>query len=129
MRRAPRNDAFAVQHLKAIRGGRRAARFVPDVAQRNRARPAWGKRSGDGGRRWDGERWISLPKDEIARLLQAGVGAAALGAIPGANQLAAQTAAAFDWKKYKGENIYTAVVKRVTNAYFYHQGLENYHLS
>ncbi len=29
--------------------------------------------SGDGGRRWDGERWISLPKDEIARLLQTGV--------------------------------------------------------
>lgn len=29
--------------------------------------------SGDGGRRWDGERWISLPKDEIARLLQNGV--------------------------------------------------------
>ena len=29
--------------------------------------------SGDGGRRWDGERWVNLPKDEIARLLQTGV--------------------------------------------------------
>lgn len=28
--------------------------------------------SGDGGRRWDGERWVNLPKDEIARLLQTG---------------------------------------------------------
>lgn len=28
--------------------------------------------SGEGGRRWDGERWVSLPKDEIAHLLHTG---------------------------------------------------------
>lgn len=39
------------------------------------------------------------------RLLQAGLGAAALGAIPGAGQLAAQAQAPFDWKKFKGEKI------------------------
>jgi superfamily II DNA or RNA helicase len=28
--------------------------------------------SGDGGQRWNGERWAGMPKDEIARLLQTG---------------------------------------------------------
>ena len=45
------------------------------------------------------------------RLLQAGAGAAALGAIPGAGQLAAQAQGAFDWKKYKGEKIEVFLVK------------------
>jgi len=39
------------------------------------------------------------------RLLQAGLGAAALGVIPGAGQLAAQAQGAFDWKRFKGEKI------------------------
>jgi multiple sugar transport system substrate-binding protein len=45
------------------------------------------------------------------RLLQAGAGAAALGAIPGAGQLAAQAQGAFDWKKFKGEKIEVLLVK------------------
>ena len=45
------------------------------------------------------------------RLLQAGAGAAALGAIPGAGQLAAQAQGAFDWKKFKGEKIEILLVK------------------
>ena len=49
------------------------------------------------------------------RLLQAGVSAAALGAIPGAGQLAAQAQGAastpFDWKKFKGEKIEVFLVK------------------
>jgi len=45
------------------------------------------------------------------RLLQAGAGAAALGALPGAGQLAAEAQGAFDWKKYKGEKIEIFLVK------------------
>ena len=45
------------------------------------------------------------------RLLQAGLGAAALGAIPGAGQLAAQAQGAFDWKRFKGEKIEVFLVK------------------
>ena len=45
------------------------------------------------------------------RLLQAGLGAAALGAIPGAGQLAAQAQGAFDWKRFKGEKIDVFLVK------------------
>ena len=45
------------------------------------------------------------------RLLQAGAGAAALGALPGAGQLAAHAQGAFDWKKYKGEKIEVFLVK------------------
>jgi multiple sugar transport system substrate-binding protein len=45
------------------------------------------------------------------RLLQAGLGAAALGTIPGAGQLAAQAQAPFDWKRYKGESIEVFLVK------------------
>jgi multiple sugar transport system substrate-binding protein len=45
------------------------------------------------------------------RLVQAGLGAAALGAIPGAGQLAAQAQGAFDWKRYKGEKIEVLHVK------------------
>ena len=45
------------------------------------------------------------------RLLQAGAGAAALGIIPGAGQLAAHAQGAFDWKKFKGEKIEVFLVK------------------
>ena len=45
------------------------------------------------------------------RLLQAGAGAAALGAIPGAGQFAAQAQGAFDWKRFKGEKIEILLVK------------------
>src|SRR5258708_40146042 len=45
------------------------------------------------------------------RLLQAGAGAVALGAIPGANQFAAHAQAPFDWKKFKGETIEVFLVK------------------
>ena len=45
------------------------------------------------------------------RLLQAGAGAAALGAIPGAGQLAAHAQGAFDWKRFKGEKIEVFLVK------------------
>jgi len=45
------------------------------------------------------------------RLLQAGAGAAALGAIPGAGQLAAHAQAPFDWKRFKGETIEVFLVK------------------
>src|SRR6266446_10421973 len=45
------------------------------------------------------------------QLLQAGAAAAALGAIPGTLQRAAQAQSAFDWKKYKGEKIEVFLVK------------------
>src|SRR4029079_8597672 len=45
------------------------------------------------------------------RLLQAGAGAAALGAVPGASLLGAQAEAAFDWKRFKGEKIEVLLVK------------------
>lgn len=45
------------------------------------------------------------PENQRRRLLQAGLGAAALGAVPGAGQFAAQAQGTFDWKKYKGEKI------------------------
>ena len=45
------------------------------------------------------------------RLLQGGLSAAALGAIPGAGQLAAHAQGAFDWKKFKGEKIEVFLVK------------------
>src|SRR5512135_877084 len=45
------------------------------------------------------------------KLLQAGVGATALGAIPGAAQLAASAQGSFDWKKFKGEKIEVFLVK------------------
>ncbi|MEP7275921.1 MAG: sugar ABC transporter substrate-binding protein [Betaproteobacteria bacterium] len=45
------------------------------------------------------------------RLLQAGAGAAALGAFPGVAQIAAQAQGAFDWKKFKGEKIEIFLVK------------------
>src|SRR5512144_3164727 len=45
------------------------------------------------------------------RLLQAGLGAAALGAIPGAGQIAARAQGAFDWKRFKGEKIEVFLVK------------------
>src|SRR6476661_3296038 len=45
------------------------------------------------------------------RLLQAGAGAAALGAVPGASLLGAQAQATFDWKRFKGEKIEVLLVK------------------
>jgi len=51
------------------------------------------------------------PQRQRRRLLQAGLGATALGAIPGAGQLAAQAQGAFDWKKFKGEKIEVFLVK------------------
>src|SRR6266513_2197098 len=45
------------------------------------------------------------------KLLQAGASAAALGAIPGALQRAAQAQSGFDWKKFKGEKLEVLVVK------------------
>src|SRR5437867_7016138 len=45
------------------------------------------------------------------RLLPAGLGAAALGVIPGAGQLAAYAQGAFDWKRFKGEKIDVFLVK------------------
>ncbi len=45
------------------------------------------------------------------RLLQAGLGAAALGAIPGASLLTAQAQSGFDWKRFKGEKIEILLVK------------------
>jgi len=50
-------------------------------------------------------------ENQRRRLLQAGLGAAALGAIPGAGQLAAHAQGAFDWKKFKGEKIEVFLVK------------------
>ncbi|MCC6192871.1 MAG: extracellular solute-binding protein [Burkholderiales bacterium] len=44
------------------------------------------------------------------RLVQAGLSAAALGALPGAGQLA-HAQGAFDWKKFKGEKIEVFLVK------------------
>ncbi|HEV7412745.1 MAG TPA: sugar ABC transporter substrate-binding protein [Casimicrobiaceae bacterium] len=45
------------------------------------------------------------------RLLQAGAGAAALGAVPGASLLSAQAQGTFDWKRFKGEKIEVLLVK------------------
>ena len=45
------------------------------------------------------------------RLLQAGAGAAALGAIPGAGVLGAQAQGSFDWKRFKGEKIEVTLQK------------------
>src|SRR5258705_5464613 len=51
------------------------------------------------------------PEQQRRRLLQAGLGAAALGAIPGAGQLAAHAQGAFDWKRFKGDKIEVFLVK------------------
>ena len=51
------------------------------------------------------------PSSQRRRLLQAGASAAALGAVPGAGQLAAHAQAPFDWKKFKGETIEVFLVK------------------
>jgi multiple sugar transport system substrate-binding protein len=45
------------------------------------------------------------------RLLQAGLGAAALGAVPGASLLNAQAQSGFDWKRFKGQKIEILLVK------------------
>jgi multiple sugar transport system substrate-binding protein len=51
------------------------------------------------------------PESQRRRLLQAGLGATALGALPGASQFAAHAQGAFDWKKFKGEKIEVFLVK------------------
>src|SRR3982074_260284 len=51
------------------------------------------------------------PDTSRRRLLQAGAGAAALGALSGAGLLTAQAQAAFDWKRFKGEKIEILLVK------------------
>src|SRR5256886_14932438 len=51
------------------------------------------------------------PDASRRRLLQAGVGAAAFGALPGAGILAARAQGAFDWKRFKGEKIEIFLVK------------------
>jgi multiple sugar transport system substrate-binding protein len=51
------------------------------------------------------------PERQRRRLLQAGLGAAALGALPGAGQLAVRAQVPFDWKKFKGEKIEVFLVK------------------
>ncbi len=55
------------------------------------------------------------PKDSAdntrRRLLQAGLGAAALGALPGASLIDAQAQSGFDWKRFKGEKIEVLLVK------------------
>src|SRR6187399_3531065 len=53
----------------------------------------------------------SAPCEVRRRLLQAGLGAAAIGAIPGAGQLGVQAQGAFDWKRFKGEKIEVFLVK------------------
>ena len=58
----------------------------------------------------DHDRWGD-PEIQRRRLLQAGLGAAALGAIPGAGQLAAYAQGPFDWKRFKGEKIEVFLVK------------------
>jgi multiple sugar transport system substrate-binding protein len=45
------------------------------------------------------------------RLLQAGLGAAALGALPVASLADAQAPSGFDWKRFKGEKIEVLLVK------------------
>ena len=45
------------------------------------------------------------------RLLGAGAGAVALGALPGASLVQAQGSGAFDWKRFKGEKIEIFLVK------------------
>jgi len=54
---------------------------------------------------------FEAPEVQRRRLLQAGLGAAALGAFPGVGQFAAHAQGAFDWKKYKGEKIEVFLVK------------------
>jgi len=51
------------------------------------------------------------PEIRRRRLLQASLGAAALGVIPGAGQLAAHAQGTFDWKRFKGEKIEVFLVK------------------
>jgi multiple sugar transport system substrate-binding protein len=55
------------------------------------------------------EHWDDQPDASRRRLLQAGAGAIALGAIPGV--LSAQAQAPFDWKRFKGEKIEILLVK------------------
>src|SRR5512137_1379718 len=66
-------------------------------------------------------------REQRRRLLQAGLGAAALGAIPGAGQLAAQAQGAFDWKKFKGEKIEVFLNKSPRGELFtrYHKEFED----
>ena len=51
------------------------------------------------------------PDSNRRRLLQAGAGAAALGALPGVGVFGAAAQAPFDWKKFKGEKIEVLLTK------------------
>jgi hypothetical protein len=51
------------------------------------------------------------PDARRRRLLGAGAGAVALGALPGASVVHAQAPGAFDWKRFKGEKIEVFLVK------------------
>jgi len=51
------------------------------------------------------------PDSTRRRLLQAGAGAAALGALPGVGAFDAAAQAPFDWKKFKGEKIEVLLTK------------------
>src|SRR6476619_5966434 len=61
------------------------------------------------------------------RLLQAGAGAAALGAVPGASLLGAQAQGTFDWKRFKGQKIEVFLVKSPRGDLLtkYHKELED----
>ena len=52
-----------------------------------------------------------LADHQRRKLLQAGLGAATLGALPGAGQLSVHAQGTFDWKKFKGEKIEVVHVK------------------
>src|SRR5207248_7092245 len=51
------------------------------------------------------------PQTTRRKLLQAGIGAAALGVLPNVGQLAAHAQAAYDPKRFKGEKIEVLLVK------------------
>jgi multiple sugar transport system substrate-binding protein len=51
------------------------------------------------------------PDTRRRRLLQAGAGIAALGAVPGVNPMLARAQGAFDWKRFKGQKIEVLLVK------------------
>lgn len=53
----------------------------------------------------------SGPDNQRRRLLQGGLGAAALGVLPNAATLTAQAQGTFDWKRFKGEKIEVFLVK------------------
>ena len=86
---------------------------LPVAGGRTRAvKPRYHKPCQRIGRRNHGRspRWGD-PEIQRRRLLQAGLGAAALGAMPGAGQMAAHAQGTFDWKRFKGEKIEVFLLK------------------